>query len=118
MRESQLQIACVEILHNFALPNVIYLHVDNGGKQTEGQRIFKYRMGVLAGFPDFLLLMDGKPHFIEFKVGSRKLTEQQEKVRNRLKAQGLPYAVIRTVDGFIAQMKLWRMVREDIEISA
>lgn len=113
MRESTLQISCVDYLHKCAHPDVIYWHTPNGGKQTDGQRIHGYKMGVLSGFPDFAMLRHGKPHFIEFKVGYNKLTEDQEKVEQRIRAQGLPYVVIRTIDEFMDLMKSWDMVRQD-----
>ena len=111
MTENQLQYACVEYLHNCALPDILYCHTPNEGIRSKGQNIHQYRMGLLAGWPDFQILREGKIHFIEFKVGNRKLTDKQEAVRLRIKAQGLPYQVVRTPEEFILAIKIWGMVR-------
>ena len=108
--ENQLQVSCVEYLHKCAKPDAIYTHVANGGKQTDAQRIHKWRMGELAGWPDFQIFRGGHAYMVEFKVGNAKLTDKQEAVKARLERMCIPVAVIRTPEEFQAQMREWGIV--------
>lgn len=117
MTENQLQYACIAFMHQFALPDVIYLHISNGGKQTAGQRIHKWKMGELPGYPDLQFIKDGKLYLVELKVGYRKLSDDQEAVKERLEAQGIPYAVIRTPEAFWEQVGDWGLLKPVTPIS-
>lgn len=53
------------------------------------------------GFPDLMLLKDGKIIFIEVKQKGKKLRPLQEYRKNEIIKQGFEYIVIDNVDNFI-----------------
>lgn len=71
------------------------------------QRMDKRTTGTL-GWPDFsFVLPGGKACFFECKVAGRKLTEEQEQVRQRLVAAGANYSIIYDLAQAIAAVKVW-----------
>jgi predicted type IV restriction endonuclease len=76
-------------------------------------------MGVVAGFPDFLLLAPtGIAHFLELKRGRAPLTEEQREFAEWCVAHGVPFAIARNFDEALRWLKEWGAVRGGLEISA
>ena len=68
-------------------------------------------MGQLAGMPDLMIAVRGRVAFMEVKTPSGRVSPAQKSVHENLSAQGLPVAVVRSVDDadrFIAEQGLLR----------
>ncbi len=105
MTEHQLQVACVELFrwkyprfagHYFANPTGMWAQNIHAAKKCKQE-------GMIKGVPDtFLMLAKGIWHgfWIEFKVGSNKLTPEQSTFRFNAMASGYKFSVIYTVEQF------------------
>jgi hypothetical protein len=50
------------------------------------------------GCPDFIVAANGKTFWIEFKVGSNKLSADQQSFKDKLLANGATYALVHTAN--------------------
>lgn len=98
----------------WALPSTIpWWHTPNGGSRASREVFSKrqnkmirispeakrfQKMGVLAGVPDLTFIMpNGQAAYIELKVGTNDLSDEQIELRRRLIANGCGYQVARSV---------------------
>ena len=97
--EAQFQMAVIRYFE-IALPDdVVFLHVDNGGRMSPQRRIRLARMGVLPGFPDLLLFYQGPPALaLELKTKGGSLSKAQKALHPRLEAAGVLVGVCRTLE--------------------
>ena len=74
------------------------------------------RMGVMPGWPDFLLLSPGgQPHFLELKREREgRLNDAQEGFAAWCGAHGVAYAVCNRFDAAIHQLTAWGALRARI----
>lgn len=99
--EDALQCACVEWLEiQQRLGNVRrWHHSPNEAKGNAAHHAKRKRMGVSAGFPDLLVyLPNGRCLHAELKTGKGRLTDAQKQWRDDLKALGIPWALVRSLD--------------------
>jgi hypothetical protein len=104
--EENLQIVCVRWFKlQYASKGYLIHHSPNGGKRNarEGAR-FK-AMGVLAGFPDLIIIAKNKVFFIEMKSDKGKLTDNQENVHDALRNNGLFVYTVNDFDSFMSICK-------------
>lgn len=103
--ERDLQRAIVQLLRR-AYPQIVYNAATNEAQAREDDPAKRMRFGaarkasgVLSGFPDLTLcLPGGRCIFLELKAPKGRLSEAQEDVHARLRANGHSVYVIRTVD--------------------
>jgi len=55
--------------------------------QSKGWLVFKFVSPGNTGVPDRLFLKDGKAVFVEFKAPSKKISDQQNYVINKIRSQ-------------------------------
>lgn len=96
--ETDLQKSVVKYL-NLVLPEHKLLHHSPNEGKHKVQYLHKQKlMGVMAGFPDLMILIkDVKPLFIELKQPGNYPTEQQRMMGSLLIELGCEYAVCRSV---------------------
>lgn len=105
MYESTLQKECVKVF-GLKYPRLrdFLWHYPSGGYRT-GREASKFKkMGVKAGVPDLMLMVPSNGYhglFIELKVGTNDLTEDQELMLWGLKEKGYKVAVARTTSDFL-----------------
>jgi hypothetical protein len=108
-----------DVLRRFADPAWRFTHLPLGEYRTKATAARLKRMGVVAGWPDFILLPPtGLAHFLELKRRCGALSFAQEDFAAWCAANGVPYAVARNFNEALAQLKAWRAVRTGIEVSA
>ena len=100
--EADLQRAIVQALYA-ALPPKAIVHcsaneVRAGGAKGRRDQGLALSMGVYPGFTDLLVILGGRVMFLEVKTPSGSLSAAQRAFRDRVCAQGLPWAVVRSVD--------------------
>lgn len=111
MTEQDIHKAIVAYLNAVLPPDAILTHAPNEGNRggAKGARDGERRkaMGVLAGFPDLLLFVDGTGYCIEVKTPQGRLSPVQKRVRDILRGQGIAYEVARSVDDVRALLAEW-----------
>lgn len=70
-------------------------------RSIEGLHL-SYKAREKKGWPDLVFAINGQAIAVELKVGKNKLSEDQERVRAALVANGWHYYVVRTYDEFVA----------------
>lgn len=111
--EQQIHTSIVSYLRRVLPDGYILHHSRNEGNRgglkgaIDGQR--GKQMGVLPGFPDLLLYVDGKGYCIEVKREGQYLTAIQREVQKQLALQGIEYAVCRSVDDVRETLAVWRV---------
>jgi hypothetical protein len=100
-----------------ALPHGwIVAHVPNGGKRSEVEGAIFKAMGVVAGFPDILIMGvkyfgDDEPQpvccLIEVKAGKGRLSDAQLACHDRLSEMNFPVAVVRSWDETVSWCRAW-----------
>lgn len=116
--EDILQQSIVATLRALLPKGWLVAHVPNGGKRSKAEAARFKAMGVLAGFPDLMVI--GPQHkvlFMELKAPPKRLksgaesrakaatTDAQDAVLGTLESAGWPVAVVRTVDEALAFLK-------------
>lgn len=65
--------------------------------------------GTTPGFPDVLCFYKGRAFVFEVKAKGGYLTPAQKAVRDQIEAQGIPFAVVRSIDDVKEAMEEWRV---------
>lgn len=100
-REGPIHRACISYLET-ALPGCVVYHPANeiplrGGHVAKA--IAKAKMnGTQPGYPDIICHWQGLTMLFEVKAEGGYLSKAQRAMRDRLEAQAIPYAVVRSVD--------------------
>ena len=100
--EADLQRAVVQALR-VALPRTAIIHhsaneVSERGPRGARRQAILVGMGVHAGFADLMVLSDGRVLFLELKAPKGRLRPSQEAFRDAVEAQGLGWALVRSLD--------------------
>jgi hypothetical protein len=108
-----------DLLRRFAHPAWRYTHIPLGEYRTKATAARLKRMGVIAGWPDFILMPPtGLGHFLELKRRGGALSDEQKGFAAWCAAHGVPYAVVKSFDEALTQLKAWGAVRTGVEVSA
>lgn len=97
---------------NTILPQDAIIHATlaegvRGGKRgiIDGAR--RKAMGQRAGMPDILIFTGGQGYCLEVKSAKGRLSDAQKEVHRLLDAQGIPCAVVRSVEDAREVMREW-----------
>ncbi|UWQ90424.1 VRR-NUC domain-containing protein [Rhodobacteraceae bacterium M382] len=115
--EADAQRAIVQALR-FVLPRGAIVHhsvneVTSGDRRGKTRQAILVGMGVHPGFADLIVLSEGRVLFLEVKSKTGHLSPAQMVFRDAVQAQGLAWALVRSVDdalsaladhGFITRM--------------
>lgn len=111
-REGPIQRSIIAYLRR-VLPTAIIHHSPNegvrGGKAGSFDGGKRKASGVLPGFPDVLIFWQGRGYCIEVKAEGGYLSPVQKTVRDLLAAQGIPYAVCRSIDDVRETLAAWEI---------
>jgi hypothetical protein len=124
--EDDLQIATADLCRAVLHPSVIFHHSVNEGKRGKAAAGIAKAMGQLAGFADWMFVWlpagsnSGIPlvGFIELKTDKGVLSDTQKEFRARVTAVGCDWALCRTVDEFLAILKLWGVPMRGAKVMA
>jgi hypothetical protein len=100
--EADLQRAVVTALR-FALPRTAIIHhcaneVAEAGPRGAKRQAILVGMGVHKGFPDLMVICDGRILFLELKAPKGRPSPEQEAFRAAVMAQGFGWALVRSID--------------------
>jgi hypothetical protein len=117
--EFNLHCMVADVLRRWADPAWRFTHIASGEFRTKATAARLKRMGVIAGWPDFILLSPaGRPHFLELKRRNATPTEEQREFAEWCTAHDVSYAIARNFDTALDFLKAWGAVRTAIKVSA
>lgn len=76
--EEMLQVRLVQVLREFARPDVLWWHTPNGEKRDKRTAAKLWRMGVKPGVADLTFVIEGATHFLELKEGHGRMSVDQD----------------------------------------
>jgi hypothetical protein len=109
--EAKVHDAVVAHLRLRAKPDVLWLHVPNGGARDAKTGAILKRMGTLAGASDFLLWHQGNSFALELKAPGGRPTEAQLDFLARFNEAGGHSACAEGVDRAVAVLESWHLLR-------
>jgi len=109
--EVQIHAAVVAHLRLRAKPDVLWLHVPNGGKRDKISAAILKRMGTLAGAADLLFWHQGNAFALELKAPGGRLSELQLKFQARFNDAGGHTAVAEGLDRALACLEAWGLLK-------
>jgi hypothetical protein len=98
LSEHEIHKAVVKYLNTCGRKDILWFHPENARKCTPRQGAMRKRIGVKAGVPDFVLIVDGDPVFLELKSAKGRPSQQQRAFANRAVDSGCRYFIARSLD--------------------
>lgn len=96
MTEDQLQSKCfIWAWNTYPALRYCFWHVPNGKQRNIVEAVQLKSMGVVAGVHDMHVFWQSQLYIMEFKVGTNKLTESQERFKKSMTLQGAIFYEIR-----------------------
>jgi len=106
--EDALQRNVVKLLSYYeAQGKILYFAVPNEGKRSFKSAQHRKNLGLRAGIPDLVIIIDGKFHGLELKSEKGRLNPNQRAWQEAFKKRDIPYAVCRRLDDVKAQIDEW-----------
>lgn len=111
--EDRIQGEIIDLLKVSAIPDLLYFSVPNGGRRAWKTSKTMKDTGQLEGMTDIVLIhpMSLIAHCMEVKTKDGSLGKAQRAIRDRCKALGIPWAVVRSRDDAQDQLTKWGMLR-------
>ena len=105
--EFQIHTAVVKHLEWRGRDGVFWFHPANGSKRSKAEAGKLKAMGVVAGVPDLIVMIDGRCHGLELKSGKGRLSDAQKvTIPNRVRA-GCTVSIADNVDDAISVLAAW-----------
>jgi hypothetical protein len=96
-----------------------FTHIPNGELRSKATAGRLKRMGLIPGWPDFILLSDdGDPYFLELKRKGFSLSDSQASFAEWCSDRGVPYALCDDFDLALKQLQAWGAVVGSVRVSA
>jgi hypothetical protein len=93
-----------------ALPaDAIPFAVPNGGFRIKAEAARLRKMGVTPGVADLAIIYQFRIYFIELKTIDGTMSPDQKEFERRCAETGVPYAIVRSVEGAERRLQLWNI---------
>ena len=102
LSEEAIQRAVFAHLRTRGAPGTFAFHVPNGGWRSRVEASILNGLGVRAGVPDLIIIRDGRTYALELKTSTGRLSPDQLKVRDELRAAGCEVGVTFGLDEALA----------------
>lgn len=109
--ENSIHKALVERLELGVMPGVFWFHVPNGEYRAKATAARLRSMGVKAGVPDFVFIINGRAHFLELKRDGGRLSPTQLETIERLVACKCPVSTAVGLNDALSVLETWRVLR-------
>ncbi len=106
--EGEAQRAIVSTLRMVLPKGSIVHHAANelpGGRTMKTQQAIRKALGAWPGFPDLVVIAEGRLMLMEVKSATGRLSEAQEAFRDLMLGQGVPWALVRSVDDALGALR-------------
>lgn len=119
-KEVDLQCEVAEVLRRWAKPSWRFTHIASGEARTHATAVKLYRMGVMPGWPDLILIgpVPPKVFFMEFKRVGGKLTVEQAAFKAVCKDLDIPHEVVSELRQALAILEGWGVLRVAVGVAA
>lgn len=113
LTEAQIQTTVMQHLRSRGRPDLIYLHVPNGGAHQRSvvQRMQNKRLGVQKGAPDILLYSDGNLYCLELKTERGRPSKAQLEMMDRFIRNGAETFIARGLDEALMFLEQHELIR-------
>ena len=103
MKESEIQSSIIDYLQILENQNKIFFQRINNTPIYDpiGKKFRSMAKGTKKGFPDILVIANGKTIGIEVKTAIGKQSKEQKDIENKFTQHGQEYYVVRTVEEVI-----------------
>lgn len=118
MTERAIHVAVADLLARNARAGVVWWHTPNGGSRNRIEAARMKALGVKAGVPDLLLLIDGTLHALELKAAKGRVSAEQTAMLSSLSAAGAIVGVARSVSDSVEILKKWNAFARPIRVAA
>jgi hypothetical protein len=110
--EFHLQCLVADILRRWLAPGWRFTHIASGEYRAKATAGRLKRMGVIPGWPDFILLSPSAlAHFMELKRLGRGLSGEQGEFAAYAREHGYPFEWTDNFDKALAILKRWGAIR-------
>lgn len=109
--EDVIQRAVVQHLRQRGVPDLLFLHVPNGGKRRPVEAAIFKGLGVLAGTSDILLWHAGRSFALELKAPGGRATEAQLEFQSRFSRAGGFCCLAEGLDAALRTLESWNLLR-------
>lgn len=109
--EESIQRAVVQLLTLTAKPDVAWTHVPNGEARHKGVAGKLKGMGVKPGWPDIMLIRQGRCYGLELKTAKGKLSPAQIAAHEALREAGCEVATAHGFDEAHRALLSWGLIR-------
>jgi VRR-NUC domain len=116
--EFHLHVSVADVLRRWIMPGWRWTHIASGEYRTPATAARLARMGVMAGWPDLILLPPVPSHgavFLELKRRGGRLSPEQRDFAGWAHDNGYAYAVVDNLRSAIAILAEWGAVRTGID---
>jgi hypothetical protein len=114
--EDALQRSVLAHVRMRGVPNLFVCHIPNGGLRSKIEAAIMKGLGVRAGVPDLLFILDSRAYLLELKAEGEKPSPVQVATANELSAAGARVGVADNIDSAIAQLECWGLLRENLAV--
>ena len=109
--ELQIQHAVVDLLTRAARPGVAWTHMPSGELRHPAVAGKLVGMGTKPGWPDLLLVREGRFYGLELKTSTGRISPVQARAHAELEHAGATIAVAHGLDAAISILREWGMLR-------
>jgi hypothetical protein len=114
-KEIALHIAVADLVRRWIAPGWSFTHLPMGEKRDKATAGRLQRMGVMAGWPDFIFIGPGPVvFFLELKRVGGRTSDEQEDVAFRLVGCGCLYLRTDNLDDAVGALRDLRIVRASV----
>jgi hypothetical protein len=113
--EDKAQAGILKAIKERGVPDLVVLHIGNGGYRRPIEAMRLKGLGVLPGAPDLLIVAGAHPYFLEVKPdpedGRGTVSDAQKNVHARLKKAGATTAIVWGAHEGIRVLEQWGLLR-------
>lgn len=107
--ETEIHIAVAEHLRRRGRKDMLWFHCPNGGKRSKSEASLFKAMGVTAGIPDLVLIMDGRVYGLELKTTTGRTSKDQDVILDAFRRAGGFAVTAYGIDAALDILTAWGM---------
>ena len=111
--EGEIQSAFAQWCKLCLADDVLWFSIPNEGARPFTQTAALLRMGMRKGASDFLIIYEGRAHFIEFKGPKGNIRPDQRRFLVDVESAGAQIAICRSSEAAIGQVEAWGIPHKD-----